>query len=235
MPDLQQPWLEPYPPDASLTDIFHCFRLILGRNPHAEEWTGHAMLAGTRLAPVVASYLRSLEFSHRGLLGPPAQGEIILTRLPEFQIYSAETDGAVGRHVRDNNYELDVTAVFRRLLRPGMAVLDIGANIGYFSMLAAALVGPHGHVLAIEPNPLNARLLEASRRINGFAQVTLMQVAAGAEPGLLVLHTSHSTGTTSDLADGLDAILSAETVPAIPPDRLVSRRIDFIKIDVDGS
>ncbi len=235
MPDLQQPWLETYSPDASLLDIFHCFRLILGRNPHAEEWTGHSMLAGTPLAPVVTSYLRSLEFANRGLLAPQAQGEVVGTELPGFQIFSAATDGAVGRHVRDNNYELDVTAVFRRVLRPGMAVLDIGANIGYFTMLSAALVGPGGHVLAIEPNPLNARLLEASRQANGFGHVTVAQVAAAAELGLLVLHTSHSTGTTSALGGSVAAVLAAETVPAIPPDRLVTRPIDLIKIDVDGS
>jgi len=127
--------------------------------------------------------------------------------------------------------------MFRRFLRPGMGVLDIGANIGWFTMLAAALVGPTGFVLAVEPNTRNIKLLEASRRINDFGQVVVAQSAAGREIGLLVLHTSHSNGTTSSLPQDMAALLNAETVLSLPLDALLSdeRRIDLIKTDVEGA
>ncbi len=222
---------------ASTEDIRACFRLLLGRDPNPEEWRGHASRAGETLHSVVASYVGSLEFSRRGLLREDESARPTLTELREFRIYSAPDDAAVGRYVQADAYEPEVSANFRRILRPGMGVLDIGANIGYFTMLGAALVGPSGHVLAIEPNGRNVRLLEASRRANGFAHVTVAQLAAGAETGVLVLHRSHSNGTTSPPGAELAALLGAETVGCVRPDALVpaARRIDLIKVDVEGA
>jgi FkbM family methyltransferase len=226
-----------FEPRATADDIFHCFRLILGRLPNAEEWRGHAAQVGEELDGVVASYVNSLEFGNRGLQRTDHMRDLVLAALPGFQIYLAADDAAVGRHVRDDNYERDVTAAVRRLLRPGMGVVDLGANIGYFSMLSAALVGPAGRVFAVEPNPRNARMIEASRRANGFANVLVMQIAAGVQAGLLVLHRSHSNGTTSPLTDDLNAMFGAETVPCLPVDAVLppDQRIDFIKVDVEGA
>ncbi len=234
---VRQPWERPYAGRATTDDIFHCFRLLLGRHPHREEWEGHAGRAGEELSGLVAGYLRSLEFANRGLLNSPASEQIAKVQLEDFAIYVAPDDLDVGRHVHAGVYEPDVTAVFRRLLSPGMNVLDIGANIGYFSMLSAGLVGAGGHVLAVEPNPANARLLEASRRLNGYDQVTVAQFAAGRETGLLALHVAQSNGTTSKPSAELEALLSAQTVPCIAIDRLVpaDRRIDLIKVDVEGA
>ncbi len=226
----------PHAATASEMDIFHCFRLLLGRPPNREEWRGHASRAGEPLDGVVASYVNSLEFARRDLAEARSH-DIERVTLDGFSIFVSPDDAAVGRYVREDNYERDVTAVFRRLLRPGMGVVDIGANIGYFTLLSAALVGADGFVLAIEPNPRNARLLEASRRANGFAQVVVSQTAAGRDTGLLVLNTSHSNGTTSAPPDKADALLGSETVPSVRVDALVpgARRIDLIKADVEGA
>lgn len=231
------PWRLPPPDRASTADILACFRLILGRNPNEEEWVGHSGRAGETLPGVVASYINSLEFSSRGLMNHDIAGAAVLAELPGFRIYSAENDAAVGGNVRLGIYEPEVGQVFRRLLRPGMGVIDIGANIGLYSMLSASLVGPAGHVLAIEPNPRNVRLLEASRRANGFAHVTIAQVAAGAEVGLLVLHATHSNGTTSKPLPELAALLASETVACVRADSLAdpNRRVDLIKLDAEGA
>ena len=222
---------------ATVKDVFYCFRLLLGRYPSQEEWLGHASRAGEDLTGVVSSFARSLECARRELLDGDHTAEIVLTDLGEFQIYTAADDVAVGAHIRGGGYEPQVTAVFRRFLRPGMHVIDVGANIGYFTMLAAMLVGAGGSVLAIEPNPRNVRLLEASRRQNGFDHVRIMQLAAGREPGLLVLNTSYSNGTTACAPEGLNALLASETVPCVDIDALLKagRRIGFIKIDVEGA
>lgn len=230
-------WDGPFSPLATQTDILHCFRLLLGRNPNPEEWEGHAGRAGEPLEDLVAGYLRSLEFANRRLLAAPASRAVEVVQLGDFAIHASPDDLDVGRHVLANAYEPDVTEVFRRLLRPGMAVLDIGANIGFFTMLSASLVGPGGYVLAVEPNPENARLIEASRRLNGYAHVTIAQVAAGRATGLLALHTAQSNGTTSGPSDDMAQLLSARTVPAIAIDVLLptERRIDLIKVDVEGA
>ena len=231
------PWETHYDGLATEADIYHCFRLLLGRHPHREEWAGHSGRAGSELHGLVAGYLRSLEFSKRGLLTEQATNRLAIVQLEQFAIYVAPDDLDVGIHVQTNNYEPDVTALFHRLLRPGMRVLDIGANIGYFSMLSASIVGPGGYVLAVEPNPANVRMLEASRRLNGFDHLTIAQVAAGRTTGLLALHVAQSNGTTSEPSGELDALLAAQTVPSIAIDNLLpaGQPLDLIKVDVEGA
>lgn len=238
--DLTTPWNIPYAKAASAEDIFYCFRVLLGRHPHKEEWSGHSARAGADFDEVVRGYVNSLEFSKRlqGLLENKSDDRIALKELDGFQLYVNPADLAVGRPIMEGGtHEPHVTAVFRHRLQPGMNVLDVGANLGYFTMLAASLVGPTGQVMAIEPNPGNIKLLEASRRANAFANVTVVQAAAGRELGLLMLNTSHSNGTTSTLAEGLRNLMDSVTVPSLKIDELVpqERKIDFIKIDIEGA
>jgi FkbM family methyltransferase len=236
MPDPRaEPSSQPYDPIASEDDVRHCFRLLLGRNPYPYEWVGQQSNIGRPLALVVANMLNSMEFAERGLLTPRA-APVELAQCDGYKIYGSPQDEAVGRHALACLYEPNVTSVVRRALRRGMGMIDIGANIGVFALLAAARVGASGYVLAVEPNPANARLIEASRLLNGFDHLIVCQAAAGREIGMLGLHSSDSNGTTSPL--GAEALLQdAQTVPAMPIDSLVSARqhIDVIKIDVEGA
>jgi FkbM family methyltransferase len=118
-----------------------------------------------------------------------------------------------------------------------MHVLDIGANIGYYTMLSASLVGSSGSVTAIEPNPNSVRLLEASRRANSFDNVAVLQVAAGRELGLLVMHGSFGNVMTSAAPTEATALINSTTVPSFKVDDLIPRNknIDFLKIDVEGA
>ena len=226
----------PFMPTATAKDIYYCFRLLLGRYPHPEEWPGHTMRIGEDLHGVVRGFASSLEFARRSI-APQAASAAALSTIEGFQIYSDDDDALVGQAVRHGVYEPEVCALFRRILRPGMNVLDLGANIGFFSLLAASLVGPSGHVQAVEPNPVNVRLLEASRRANAFDQLSVLQVAASSEHGLLVLHTSYSNGTTAGLPDDVAAVLNAHTVPALRLDDVLpaARPISLVKIDVEGA
>lgn len=228
--------MTPFDPTATQADILACFRLILGRDPNPEERQGHLQRAGEPLAAVVSSYVNSLEFARRRLQDPTANAAPPQIAEHEgVRLYADPNDLAVGKAVLAGTYEPEVAAVFRATLRPGMRALDIGANIGVFTMLAASLVGPAGHVLAMEPNPRNARLAEASRRLNGFEHVTVLQAAAGRAPGLLALNTSFSNGTTS--TPDTDALPAAETVACLPIDALAlpGPRVHLVKIDVEGA
>jgi FkbM family methyltransferase len=92
-------------------------------------------------------------------------------------------------------------------------------------------------VTAIEPNPDSVRLLEASRRANSFDNVIVLQVAAGRELGLVVLHGSYGNVMTSAAPDDAAALINSTTVPSFRVDDLVPRNknIDFVKIDVEGA
>lgn len=223
---------------ATQEDIFYCFRLLLGRNPNPEEWPGHSSYAGEDLDTVVTSFLTSREFAQRGLLSRTYEGQVELVKLPHFSIFVSGEDLAVGRHILNgHSYEPHITAVLSRYVQPGMFVLDIGANIGYLTMLMASLVQECGLVIAVEPNPDNVKLLEASRRINNFNQVQVIQAAAGRQTGILALNVSHSNGMTGGLPADVSTIFGARLVPCFALDTLVpkDRRIGLIKIDVEGA
>src|SRR6516162_8386756 len=223
---------------ATPEDIFYCFRLLLGRNPNSEEWPGHSSRAGENLENVVSSYVTSQEFAARGLLKKTYQEKVELVHFPGFSVFASIDDLAVGNHVLiGRSYDPGVAAVLNRRVKPGMAVVDIGANIGYLTMLLASLVRKSGLVVAVEPNPENIKLLEASRRVNGFDQVLVIQAAAGRQTGLLALNVSRANGMTGELPGKLDGIFASRPVPCFALDELLpkGRHFNLVKIDTEGA
>jgi FkbM family methyltransferase len=223
---------------ATHDDILYCFRLLLGRPPNPEEWPGHSSRVGEDLENVVSSYVTSREFAERGLLNKTYRDQVELVRLPRFSVFASKDDLAIGHHVvHGHPYDPGVAAIFDRYVKPGMSVVDIGANIGCLTMLLASLVEASGLVVAIEPNPENIKLLEASRRVNGFDQVLVMQAAAGRQTGLLALNVSHSNGMTGELPDNVDAIFASRTVPCFAVDVILprDRHFNLVKIDTEGA
>jgi FkbM family methyltransferase len=223
---------------ATAEDIFYCFRLLLGRNPNPEEWPGHSSRAGEDLESVVSSYVTSREFAARGLLNKTYRDQVELVQFPGFSIFASNDDLAIGHHILGGHpYEPGIAAAFNRCVKPGMAVVDIGANIGCLTMLLASLVSASGLVVAVEPNPENIKLLEASRRVNGFDQVLVIQAAAGRRTGLLALNVSHSNGMTGELPEDTDAVFASHPVPCFALDAILpeNRRFSLIKIDTEGA
>lgn len=225
----------PYTGQAEALDIFYCFKLLLGRSPHREEWSGHSSRAGEPLAEVVRTYLNSGEFKARNLLSSQMPENIIQKHNGRFEVFADPDDPVIGAPILDNCYEPEVTRAVESLLAPGDTFLDVGANIGYFSLLASSIVGEHGQVFAIEPNDMNVKLLESSIRSNAMENVTVIQVGASETIGTLMLHSNVGNGTTS--AVGRRDLFSSRTVAGIPIDSLLSDRrkpISLIKIDVEG-
>ncbi len=91
-----------------------------------------------------------------------------INRPLELYIHGEE-DKYVSRQIREQGiWEPYETALVVKFLQPGSVFVDVGANIGYFSVLAAALVGDHGQVVAFEPDPANFALLQASAALNSL-------------------------------------------------------------------
>lgn len=223
-------------PIADEADIAYCFRLLLQREPSTEEWKGHRALAGSPLAAVAKCYTDSPEFAL--IAGRKPGNAARQIAFPQFSMLISDDDLAVGVHVAKGAYEPQVAEVFKERLHPGMTVLDLGANIGYFTMLSAGLVGPSGCVIAVEPNLGNVRLLEASRRLNQFDHVQIIPCALGSALGMLSLQTAYSNGVTAPLMPGgLDELSDLTIVPAIPLSVVLpaDRKVDFVKIDVEGA
>ncbi|MBE7157033.1 MAG: FkbM family methyltransferase [Rhodospirillales bacterium] len=136
-------------------------------------------------------------------------------------------------------YEKPCAAAFHRLLGPGDVVLDIGANIGQYTLLAAEKVGAAGKVMAIEATPHIFERLRRHVEANGLDNVLLMPCAVGVEEGSIAMKviaddndgmhhvslTPGEAGTTPVPLRRVDDLLTA----ALP-----GRAVDVVKIDVEG-
>lgn len=234
-PSYKEPWTKPYNEKAAIEDIHFCFRLLLGRNAHREEWAGHSSRAGDPLKDVVRSYLSSGEFKGRNLLARDMPANIVRRHNGRFEVFADPDDPVIGGPVLANAYEPVVTGMVEQILKPGDIFVDVGANLGYFTLLAAPIVGDEGHVYAVEPNDLNVKLLESSIRANGFENVSVMQVAAAERIETLLLHSTIGNGTTSAMRE--HELFTGTSIPGIPLDIMLSGRkkpITLIKIDVEG-
>jgi FkbM family methyltransferase len=141
-------------------------------------------------------------------------------------------------------YEPPVTRVFQRQLRPGGTVIDAGANWGYFTLLAAAAVGPSGAVVALEPDPRQYDTLVRNVDMNGFTHVTAVRAAASANAGRMTLigyaDDDENRGVTRIAANGEVGAHSATRpfdVDGVTIDGLMppAREVDLVKIDVEGA
>lgn len=139
-------------------------------------------------------------------------------------------------------YEPLVTAIVRKILKPGMTFVDVGANWGYFTLLAAGLVGQHGRVLALEPDPRLVAVLKDNVTRSRLDQVTVLSLAAAEQPGVLNLagydedeenfglsrivpSSSDSPKTFQVLAESLDNIFAEQSIS----------EIDLLKMDIEGA
>ncbi len=116
-------------------------------------------------------------------------------------------------------------------LVPGMRCVDVGANIGFFSLLMARLVGARGHVTAFEPGPANFRFLERNLALHGMDNVRALQLAAGSRQETRPLRVDRA-GTKNSFFAGRGS--RAVDVQVTTIDAAVERA-DFVKIDVEGA
>ncbi len=130
--------------------------------------------------------------------------------------------------------------VLDQLLKPGDIFIDVGANIGLYTLKAARLVGPSGRIVALEPGWDAYEQLLANLDLNRFPWVQALATAASDREGEAVLH--HVPLGDDPQAFSLIAhpdALEGETVPTVRLDRLATEfeleRIDLIKIDVEGA
>jgi FkbM family methyltransferase len=158
----------------------------------------------------------------------------VLVRLKDFQIYVRLDDWAVGARIAvKRRYEQNVAKVFCSCLRPDSVVVDVGANIGYYSLLSAANIGDQGKVIAFEPDGDNCALLEMSVKRNSFKNVTIHCAAVADRNGTAALVMDDSNGRIELVSDFADA----PQVELVTLDQALGNesRIDLIKLDVEGA
>jgi FkbM family methyltransferase len=137
--------------------------------------------------------------------------------------------------VHEGTWEPDEAQFLRAVITPGDVVVDIGANVGYFTLLGAHATGDAGTVIAVEPQVHNAELLRANVWRHGLVNVQILPAAAGAERGFLGLHEliPNNTGSfeTRPTWGPDDAIVPVVGLDEVLEDLVV----DVVKVDVQGA
>jgi FkbM family methyltransferase len=136
-------------------------------------------------------------------------------------------------------YQRDVLGVMRRHVRVGMVAYDVGAHMGYFTLVLAKLVGPTGRVHAFEPDPRNQEALRTNLLANGINNVTAAGVAV-ADQSAEVSFATFPFSSVSHIADSrTPADAKRIAVKAVTLDSFVyvdgNPPPSFIKVDVEGA
>ena len=154
----------------------------------------------------------------------------------QFFIHIDRNNGAVDEYIFiHRNWEVHVGAVLRSVLQPGGVFVDVGANIGYFSLLAASLVGESGRVVAFEPLPKLVQQIRRSADQNQFNWLHVVPKALGKIPGVMSLAlAAGNIGGSSLVASQQSGNRVEVEVGTLNTELADFERIDLMKIDVEG-
>lgn len=162
----------------------------------------------------------------------PAECQILLPWQQEMKVNSTETIGRSLLHM--GIYDLALSECLWRLTDPGMKVLDIGANIGYFSLLLSAKVGERGQVFSFEPHP--QIFLNLKHNISKASNCSLHQFALSDKNGQTILfvpvdfNKNEGTASLEQHENSKQIIIETKTMDQV----FTHQKIDLIKIDVEG-
>jgi FkbM family methyltransferase len=134
-------------------------------------------------------------------------------------------------------WEETETRLFSSLVKEGMTVVDIGANVGYYTLLAARLVGPKGRVYAFEPSPENFNLLSRNVEANGYKNVILIPKAVSDRTGTAILRIDRASSgghSLSSFRGGADSI-EVETISLDDYFACSRETIGVLKMDAEGA
>jgi FkbM family methyltransferase len=154
-----------------------------------------------------------------------------------FDFLHRSGDRFVGEQIALNRYEPYESLLFVHLVREGQFVVDVGANLGWYTLLASAAVGEQGRVLALEPHPAHVAVLSANIALHEIDNVEILAAAAGREAGEVMLFENDE-----NLGDhrvwgyapgerhrphGMVPVVRLDTLPDMDA-------VDLVKIDVQG-
>ena len=188
---------------------------------------------GRHLPRPVRALVRPLADRYFELCGYPLAGALAGCRM-------------LGKHLGfylEGGYEPEVCQIITRIVKPGWVCVDVGAHVGYFTLLLAKLVGEHGHVIAFEAHPENAEQIRSNVRINGYearVQVENMAVSDGNYHRVKLFpgrkHSSAEWNIVGHDVEGNPTQPELD-VPATSLDSYFppGSRVDFVKMDIEGA
>lgn len=217
---------------ATELDVYYAYRLVLRRDPDPAglaHWRG-LVSQGITLHRLIRGFFNSDEYRFLHA----AESQPTPVDMGGYQVCIQKLDTDFGQAILDTReYEPEVRQAVREHVRSGDVVVDIGANVGCIALLAAAIAGPTGRVIAVEPNPDNVQMLYRGVLLNGFEHVDVLPCAASNRRAVFALtggtSNTHVTSPRAVDTDGycVQSIVLDETLAWLP-------RLDLVKIDIEG-
>lgn len=219
--------------------VYSAYNILLGRDPEpdgASFWQ-NKLQDGMPREQFLNSIISSDEFQKNkptwldlGLWHKcwDLNAEIVLD-LPIGKFCGPASDSSVFTTILQQNgaYEPHVTKAITEHLKPGNTFVDIGANLGYFTLMASRLVGPSGKVIAFEPATMTYNYCKKNIELNKLHNVELYKNGLWSEKKTLTISDSHQLGFNHISNKG-------ESIECIPLDSLYLTP-DLIKMDIEGA
>lgn len=223
----------------------------VAESDNAVRWYGSMASAfnqhmASALIPIARTAMRTVPGFRRTIWHRVIQGHLDWRPFPFLKkanfgaVFSGTTADVLQRYVYYFGcWEPQVEAVISNCLHPGETFIDIGANIGYFTLFGASRVGPTGRVVAIEASSTTfERLRQNVERNDAFSNVRLIHAAVADREVTVVLHTGpqDNSGMASIVrgsGEGQEEVHAKPLGGLLSDDELESARL--IKIDVEGA
>ena len=180
-----------------------------------------------------------LDYDYKWPLRGPLSGCVL--RFPEGAAvrYMLSRKGPVGRFVTTPNTEPRVCAAIQRMVEPGMNCVDVGAHIGYMTLLLAKNCAPSGKVFAFEALPDNAKRIRENMGFNGLVDRVIVENFAVSHGNAqkIILHEGNTTFTASLMQRPGFTSEKIIEVPSIALDDYFPRDLSlgFVKMDIEGA
>ncbi len=233
---------------ARFIDVFFAYRLLLQRCPEFGDAKSYQLHDSLDLKALVDGVMNSLEYQRLWVRKEPwSPDTVVMTEHAGLRYFFNLRDRAIGLAIATGQFEPNMERLVRMLVKPGMCCIDVGANLGFFSVLLGSLCGPDGQVISLEPFPAAFSLLVRNIRENHLENVVA--------PLQLAAHETDGKATMCYQADEANDNFGSMFVPHADSkmrsshatvsiqcqrlDDLIKSgqgiRVDLVKIDVEGS
>lgn len=179
------------------------------------------------------AYFISLRFiKYKMTLAKLPDNELIESNVIDFKMLLRKKGGGISWDLLVNGIrEENATHFFRNEIKPGMNVLEVGANIGYYLIQESIKAGDSGHIYAFEPDPSNIELLQKNIELNKLKNITLKKSALGNNEGRMDFYIS-DRGNLSGFTRPAENTVKVDVFKA--DSLLADQKIDYIRMDAEG-